>query len=78
MISSISSLEITYVAIPDPKSFFRIAVSVAAAAAVNPNGIKILLASVFSTSFIKGKFLVTVFEIYLQILRLFHFMQLSF
>ena len=55
MISSISSLEIIYVVIPDPKSFFWIAASVADAAAVNPNGIKSLLASVFSTFFIKWK-----------------------
>ena len=55
MISSIFSLEIIYVATPDPKNFFWIAASVADAAAVNPNGIKTLLASVFSTFFIKGK-----------------------
>ena len=55
MILSVSSLEIIYVVIPDPKSFFWIATSVADAVAVNPNGIKTLLASVFSTFFIKGK-----------------------
>ena len=55
MITSISSLEIIYVLIPDPKSFFWIAASVADVATVNPNGIKTLLASVFSTFFIKGK-----------------------
>ena len=55
MISSISLLKIIYVAIPDPKSFFWIVASVADAVAVNPNGIKTLLASVFSTFFIKGK-----------------------
>ena len=40
--------------IPDPKIFFWIAESVAAAA-VNPNGIKTLLANDLSTFFIKGK-----------------------
>ena len=55
MTSSISSLEIIYVAIPDPKRVLWISASVADAAAVNPNGIKTLLASVFSTFFIKGK-----------------------
>ena len=54
MISSISSLEIIYITIPNPKNFFRIAAS-GAAAAVNPNGVKTLLASVFSTFLIKGK-----------------------
>ena len=55
MISFISLLEIIYVAIPDPKSFFWMAASVADDAAVNPNDIKTLLASVFSTFFIKEK-----------------------
>ena len=40
---------------PDPKFFFWIAASVAAAAAVNPDGIKTLLVSSLSTFFIKGK-----------------------
>ena len=39
---------------PDPNTFLWIAVSVADSAAVNPNGIKILLASGLSTFFIKG------------------------
>ena len=38
---------------PDPNTFLWIAVSVADSAAVNPNGIKILLASGLSTFFIK-------------------------
>ena len=52
MISSFSSLEIIYVA---TKIFFQITASIADAAADNPKGIKTLLASVFSTFFIKGK-----------------------
>ena len=55
MTSSISSLKIIYVIIPDQKSFFLIVASVADAATVKPNGIKTLLASVFSTFFIKVK-----------------------
>ena len=55
MISSIFSLEIIYVVIPDPKSLFWLAASAADAAVVNPIGIKTLLANVFSTFFIKGK-----------------------
>ena len=55
MISSISSLEIINVVIPDQKTFFWIAVSIADAAAGNPNGIKTLLANGLSTVFIKGK-----------------------
>ena len=53
MISSISSLEIINVVIPDPKIFFWIAAS--AADAVNPNGIKTQSANGFSTFFIEGK-----------------------
>ena len=55
MISSISSFESINVVIPDPKTFFWIAASVAVAAAVNPNGIKTLLANDLSTSSVKGK-----------------------
>ena len=62
MISLISSLEIINVflfaksegRVPDPKIFLGIAASVADAAAVNPNGIKTLLASGFNRFFIKG------------------------
>ena len=39
----------------DPKTFFWIDVSVSDAAAVNPNGIKTLLANDLSTFLIKGK-----------------------
>ena len=39
----------------DPKIFFRVAVSVADAAAVNPNGTKILLDDGVGTIFINGK-----------------------
>ena len=54
MISFISSFEIINVVTPDPNIFLWIAASVADAAAVNPNGIKRLLASGLSTFFIKG------------------------
>ena len=55
MISFISSFKITYVIMPDPNIFFRIAASVANADADNPNGIKTLLANGLSTSFSKSK-----------------------
>ena len=54
MASSISSLEIIKVVNPALKIFLWIAASVADAAAVNPNGIKMLLAYGLSTSPIKG------------------------
>ena len=54
MISYISLFEIINAVIPDPKKLFRIASSVAAAAA-NHSGIKTLLANGLSTFFIKGK-----------------------
>ena len=54
MISFISSLEIINVVIPDSNIFLWIPASVADAAAVNPNGIKTLLANGLSTFFIKG------------------------
>ena len=50
----ISSFEIFSVVIPDPNIFAWIAVSVADAAPVNPNGIKTILANGLSTFFIKG------------------------
>ena len=40
---------------PDPKIFLWIAVFVADAAVVNPNGIKTLLSNGFNTFFIKAK-----------------------
>ena len=49
MISFISLLEIINVVLPEPNIFLRIAASVADAAAVNPNGIKMLLANGVST-----------------------------
>ena len=55
IIFTIYSFEIVSEFLPDPKTFFRIVASVASAAAVNPNGIKTLLANGFSTFFIKGK-----------------------
>ena len=48
-----SSLETTNVVTPDPNIFLWIAASVADAAAINPNDIKILSASGLSTFFIK-------------------------
>ena len=51
--SSISSFGIISVVLPDPKIFLCIPVS-AAAAAVNPNGIKTLLAYGLITFFING------------------------
>ena len=47
----ISSFEIMSTVIPDPKIYFQIAVSVADAAAVNPNAIKTLLANGLSIFF---------------------------
>ena len=54
MISSISSLEIIKVVNTDPDIFLWIVASVADAVAVNPNGIKTLLANGLSTFLIKG------------------------
>ena len=54
-ISFISLLEIINVVLPDPNIFLWIAASVADAAAVNPDGIKTLLANGLSTFLIKGK-----------------------
>ena len=52
--SFISSLKIISVAKPDPNIFLWIAASVADTAAVNPNGIKTLLANGFCICLIKG------------------------
>ena len=54
MILLISSLEITNIVVPDLNIFLWIATSVPDAAAVNPNGIKTLLANGLSTFPIKG------------------------
>ena len=54
MISFIPSLETISVVLPDPNIFLWIAASVAAGAAVNPNGIKMLLVKGLSTFPIKG------------------------
>ena len=54
IISLISSLEIFSVVKPDLNIFLWIAVSVVDAAAVNPNGIKMLLANGLITFPIKG------------------------
>ena len=55
MISFISSFEIISVVIPDPKILFWIAASVADTDAVNPNGIKTILANGLSILLIKGE-----------------------
>ena len=54
IISFISLLEIKNVVLPDPSVFLWIVTSVAAAAAVSPNGIKTLLANGLSAFPIKG------------------------
>ena len=54
MISFISLLKIINVVLLDPNMFLWIVASVADGAAVNPYGIKKLLASGLSTFFIKG------------------------
>ena len=77
MISFISSFEIVNVSrfdksegrATDPRTFLRIAESVAAAVAVNLNDIKTLLANCLSTFSIKEiQFLVMILKVYLQIL----------
>ena len=55
IISFKSSFENTNVFVSEPNIFFRIAVSVAEAAAFNPKGTKTLLTNVLSTFTIKGK-----------------------
>ena len=52
--SSISSLNIISVVVPEPKIFLCIPALAADAAAVYPNGIKTLLANGLITFFIKG------------------------
>ena len=54
MTSFIYSFKKISIVIPDPKIFLWLAASVADTAAVNPNGIKILLANVSSIFFPKG------------------------
>ena len=54
IISFISSLEIINVLLPDQNILLWIAASVADAAAINPNGFKMLLVNGFSTHHIKG------------------------
>ena len=81
MVLFISSFEIINVIIPDPKTFFPIAATVADTAAVNCNGIKTVLVSGLSEFFTKGKLLlVTVLKVYLEILLilLFSFIQFTF
>ena len=52
--SSISSFEIISVAVPEPSIFLCIPVSAVDAVAVNPNGIKTLLANGLTTFFFNG------------------------
>ena len=52
--SFISSFDIISVVVPDPKIFLCIPASAADAAAVNPKGIKTLLANGLITFFISG------------------------
>ena len=52
--SFISSFDITSVFVPNPKILLCILASAADAAAVNPNGIKALLANDLITVFING------------------------
>ena len=52
--SLISSFEIIKVVVPKPSSFFCTSASAADPAAVNPNGIKTLLANDLITFFING------------------------
>ena len=52
--SFISSFDIISVVVPDPKIFLCIPASAADAAAVNPKGIKTLLANGLITFFING------------------------
>ena len=54
IISFICSLEIINFVLPDPNIYLWIAVSVADAVAVNPNGIKASLANGFNKFYIKG------------------------
>ena len=54
MVSSVSSLEIINVVLPDPNIFLWIAGPVADATAVNPNSVKMLLASGLGTFRFKG------------------------
>ena len=79
MISFISTFEIINVVILDPKIFFLKAASVIVAAAVNPNGIKTLLANSVSTFFLKGKpVLVMDLKVYLKILLIVLFWAIEF
>ena len=52
--SSIWSFDIINVVVPDPKIFLSVPVSAADAAAVNPNGVKTVLANGLVTFFING------------------------
>ena len=66
--SSISSFDIISVAVLDPKIFLCIpACSADAAAAVDPNGIKALLANGLITFLIVGLFLIMDQEVYQEI-----------
>ena len=66
------SFEIISVVMPDPKFFFWITSFVADAVALNPNGIKALVANGFNTFFsLKGNlFLLIIQKDYLKIVEL--------
>ena len=53
-ISSFEIIKVVLLLLPDPKIFLCIPASAADAAAVNPKGIKTLLANGFITLFIRG------------------------
>ena len=77
--SIISSLEIINVVEQDPNIFLLIAVSVAGAAAANPNSMKTLFANGLSTFLLKSiQFLVVVLKVYLKILLILLFYAIEF
>ena len=80
IISFISSLEIINVVVPDPNIFSWIAASVVDATAVNPNGIKTLLADGLRLFPILKTihFLVKVLKVYLKILLIEMFYAIEF
>ena len=83
MILFISSFEVINVVKPDPNIFLWTAASVVDAAAVNPNGMKTLLASSLNKFFVKEnlekeQFLVLVLKSYLNVLLIFVFYEIKF
>ena len=79
MILFISLFEIINVVFPDPNIFLWIAAPVADAGAVNPNGIKTLLANGLSTFLIKDNPVFSVIlKVYLKILQIVIFYVIEF